>query len=151
MGIYLRYALATFCFAASVGCLGMWGWTSAHRSLRMAAIYPNNSRTVNYFANDGDMFVGLGHPLTPRQTARGTQFVAVTMTELDIKGLRTWRLEHGRFGYGNRAISCPLWYPALICALAGAAALRLGRRFTLRSALIATTVVAGLLAMAVIQ
>ena len=25
---YLRYALATFCFAASVGCLALWsGWT----------------------------------------------------------------------------------------------------------------------------
>ena len=44
----------------------------------------------------------------------------------------------------------PLWYPALIFALAGVASLRLGRRFTLRSAIIATTVVAGLLGMAVI-
>jgi hypothetical protein len=33
--------------------------------------------------------------------------------------------------------------------VAGVAALRLGRRFTLRSAIIATTVVAGLLGMAV--
>jgi hypothetical protein len=37
----------------------------------------------------------------------------------------------------------PLWYPALIFALAGVAVLRLGRRFTLRSAIIATAVVAG--------
>ncbi len=43
----------------------------------------------------------------------------------------------------------PLWYPALIFALAGVASLRLGRRFTLRSAIIATTIVAGLLGMAV--
>ncbi len=43
---------------------------------------------------------------------------------------------------------CPLWYPALIFALAGVASLRL-RRFTLRSALIAKTVLAGLLGMAV--
>jgi hypothetical protein len=43
----------------------------------------------------------------------------------------------------------PLWYPALIFALAGVAAMRLGRRFTLRSAIIATTVVAGLLGMVV--
>ncbi len=28
---YLRYALATFCFAASVGCLALWGWSgNAH-------------------------------------------------------------------------------------------------------------------------
>jgi hypothetical protein len=43
----------------------------------------------------------------------------------------------------------PTWYPALIFALAGVAALRLGRRFTLRSAIIGTAVVAGLLGMAV--
>jgi hypothetical protein len=47
-------------------------------------------------------------------------------------------------------VSFPLWYPALIFALSGVALLRLGRRFTLRSAIIATTVVAGLLGMAVI-
>jgi hypothetical protein len=44
----------------------------------------------------------------------------------------------------------PLWYPALIFALAGVGVLRLGRRFTLRSAIIATTVVAGLLGMAAV-
>ena len=26
---YGRYALATFCFAASVGSLALWGWTTA--------------------------------------------------------------------------------------------------------------------------
>jgi hypothetical protein len=43
----------------------------------------------------------------------------------------------------------PLWFPAVTFALAGVGTLRLGRRFTLRSALIATTVVAGLLGMVV--
>jgi hypothetical protein len=47
------------------------------------------------------------------------------------------------------AVFFPLWYPALIFALARVAALRLGRRFTLRMAIIATTVVAGLLGIAV--
>lgn len=46
-------------------------------------------------------------------------------------------------------IRFPLWYAALVFALAGVAALRLSRRFTLRSATIATTVVAGLLGMVV--
>ncbi|WP_145434816.1 hypothetical protein [Lacipirellula limnantheis] len=58
--------------------------------------------------------------------------------------------ESGQFGVGEGWIFFPLWYPALIFALAGVASLRLGRRFTLRSALIATTIVAGLLGMAVI-
>jgi hypothetical protein len=53
----------------------------------------------------------------------------------------------GRLPFG---IYFPLWYPSLIFALAGVASLRLGRRFTLRSAIIAMTVVAGLLGIAVI-
>jgi len=44
----------------------------------------------------------------------------------------------------------PLWYPVLIFALAGVGVLRLNRRFTLRSVIIAMTVVAVLLGMAVI-
>lgn len=44
----------------------------------------------------------------------------------------------------------PHWYSALIFAIAGIASLRVGRRFTLRSALIATTVVAVMLGMAVV-
>jgi len=56
----------------------------------------------------------------------------------------------GQFGSFANGVYFPLWYPALIFALAGVGALRLGRRFTLRSAIIATTVVAGLLGMAVV-
>ena len=149
MAKFIRYTLAAICLATSVGCLALWGWTATHKSMRLAAIYPSDSRTVNYFVNDGDVSVGLGHPLTPRQTARGPQFVAVTMSELDIKGLHSWRLEDGLFGHGNRAIFSPLWYPALIFALAGVAALRFRRQFSIRSALVAVTVVAALLGMAV--
>jgi hypothetical protein len=43
----------------------------------------------------------------------------------------------------------PLWFPALVFTLAGVASLILDRRFTLRSAIIATAVVAGLLGMMV--
>jgi hypothetical protein len=51
----------------------------------------------------------------------------------------------------QHSLHFPLWYPALIFALAGVATLRLGRCFTIRSAIIATTVVAGLLGMAVVM
>ncbi|WP_172991951.1 hypothetical protein [Lacipirellula parvula] len=43
----------------------------------------------------------------------------------------------------------PLWYPALVFALATVAAIRIGRQFTLRSALVGMSVVAALLGMAV--
>ena len=60
------------------------------------------------------------------------------------------RSDDGWFGSRHSHVWFPIWYPALIFALAGVASLRLGRRFTIRSAIIATTVVAGLLGMAVI-
>ena len=56
----------------------------------------------------------------------------------------------GYFSITSSEVYFPIWYPALIFALAGVGALRLGRRFTLRSAIIATTVLAGLLGVAVI-
>ncbi|WP_145434493.1 hypothetical protein [Lacipirellula limnantheis] len=40
----------------------------------------------------------------------------------------------------------PLWYPALVFALAGAGVIRFRRQFSIRSALIAFAVVAALLA-----
>ena len=48
----------------------------------------------------------------------------------------------------QRGARFPLWYPTLVFALAGFGALR-HDRFTLRSAIIATTVAAGLLGMVV--
>jgi hypothetical protein len=52
---------------------------------------------------------------------------------------------NGWFFTRNEYVYFPLWSPALIFALAGVVALRLSGRFTIRSALIATTVVAVLL------
>ncbi len=56
-----------------------------------------------------------------------------------------YALEHWPY----TAYRFPLWYAALVFVLAGVGALRLGRRFTLRSVSIATTVVAGLMGMVV--
>ncbi|QDT75734.1 hypothetical protein [Lacipirellula limnantheis] len=48
-----------------------------------------------------------------------------------------------------RRIFFPLWYPALVFALAGVGVLRFRRQFSIRSALICVSIVAVLLAMAV--
>jgi hypothetical protein len=110
---YLRYTLATFCFAASVGCLALG--------------------KVDYF----EWCLDISKP-----------------TELIItldSGMANLEL----YTAGASApTSCrpegvPLLLLTAILALVGAASLRLGRRFTLRLAIIATTVVAGLLGMAV--
>ncbi|MBA4106139.1 MAG: hypothetical protein C0485_10295 [Pirellula sp.] len=55
----------------------------------------------------------------------------------------------GRFGVSDTELLFPLWYPALIFALAGVAALRFRRQFSIRSALLALSIVAALLGMAV--
>ncbi|MBA4107739.1 MAG: hypothetical protein C0485_18555 [Pirellula sp.] len=52
--------------------------------------------------------------------------------------------------YGNGlGIYFPLWYPALVFALAGVGVLSFRRRFSIRSALICLTVVAALLGIVV--
>ena len=110
---YLRDALATVCFAASVGCLALW--------------------KVDYF----EWSLGI---------SKHTELIVT----IDSGMAAVEFYKAGATPPQNcRPIGVPLLFPALIFALAGVAALRLGRRFTLRSAIIATTVVAGLLGMAV--
>ena len=156
---YLRYALATSCFAASVGCLALWRST-----LRTdIEIHPGTIGPYQLMlkACDGCCVVrampigkiifitiptqlksGLrAQKMQERQLSYAVEFRRLAFTSLVERD--------GRFGHNGDAIHFPLWYPALICALAGVASLRLGRRFSLRSAIIATTVVAGLLGMAV--
>ncbi|MBA4107932.1 MAG: hypothetical protein C0485_19545 [Pirellula sp.] len=53
------------------------------------------------------------------------------------------------FGRTRTGVYFPLWFPPIIFALAGAGVLRVSRQFSIRSALIATTVVAALIGMAV--
>ena len=55
----------------------------------------------------------------------------------------------GFFGGGRRSVYFPLWYVILAFGLLAAFTHRFDGRFTLRSAIIATTVLAGLLGMAV--
>jgi hypothetical protein len=54
------------------------------------------------------------------------------------------------FSASGNIIYFPLWYPALIFALAGVGVLRFRRQFSIRSALVAVSVVAALLGMAVV-
>ncbi|WP_428304343.1 hypothetical protein [Lacipirellula sp.] len=57
--------------------------------------------------------------------------------------------KHGRFHAHGMSAHFPLWYPALAFALAALTAIRIGRQFTPRSALVGTSVVAAILGMAV--
>ena len=146
---YLRYALAAVCFAASVACLALWGWNVALRDAVQAATVYAGSKTLSAEVFEGTVIAAS----VPRRPTDEGWFV--DSFRLGENGRVDFHQNivgnQGQFGSFSNGIYFPLWYPALIFALAGVAALRLGRRFTLRSAIIATTVVAGLLGMAVVM
>lgn len=56
----------------------------------------------------------------------------------------------GIFGIISPFCYFPLWYPTIIFALSGVGVLGFRRQFSIRSALVATTIVAALIGMAVI-
>ena len=58
-------------------------------------------------------------------------------------------LNNEPFGRLRHEFYFPLWYPALIFALAGVGVLRFRRQFSIRSAFIAVSIVAALLGMVV--
>ena len=149
---FLRYTLAALCLAASVGCLALW-WRSM--SIRDWAVGPT------YFIPHA----GLG-----LESYHGLGAVGFFDTNVNPLGNQSWErsslttdgyqmdffyrvAEKGKFGFNNNlglgSIHFPLWYASLVFVLAGVGILRLGQRFTIRSALIATTVVAVLLGMVV--
>ena len=148
---YLRYALATFCFAASVGCLGLW-WPSF--TSRTTGYFPYPSlplRAIGFETFRGSLVIISGR-LTPDRDGKIPQYASLITESLpvDVDAIDSRLKPVRRFGRVNTSgIYIPLWYASLIFALAGIVSLRLGRRFTLRSAIIATTVVAALLGMVV--
>ena len=154
---YLRYALAIVCFAASVGCMALW-WRSATRiDVACGPSCVFQSWAVMLESIDGYAFTSLSlMPPVGTNAGLGTSWTFYSSDRQSIGARRetiAWmKKRFGRLHFDTETATAyfPLWYPALIFALAGIASLRLGRRFTLRSALIATTVVAALLGMAVI-
>ena len=141
MAKFIRYPLATFCFAASVGCLALW--------------LSSNSTHVAFLGSKSTVEVVFDYGISTASVYDTAPQRHYGLWQIDIveRSQKHWLAEDSKqrqFGHFGDMIFFPLWYPALIFALAGVASLRLDRRFTLRSALIATTVVAGLLGMAVI-
>ena len=143
---YLRYALATFCFTASVGCLALW-W-------RSHAIYDQLSSAKLGVLPNWILVVSESGTVVARELPiweGGNQLPIWNSTPVEqVRKLQDPTEYPRQFGIEGRKVYFPHWYPALVFALAGVATRRLGRRFTLRSAIIATTVVAELLGMAVV-
>jgi hypothetical protein len=49
MAKFIRYALATVCFAASVGCLALWGWTRLDSTCRLVVQHVRPPPATTYF------------------------------------------------------------------------------------------------------
>jgi hypothetical protein len=146
MAKFLRYALATFCFAASVGCLALW-WRSC---LISELFYPvelkgNQLHRLYVETSEGIIFVGLSPKWRITPPGMPWQYYPLERSPDGGINLRHLMEESGRFGRVGSIRYFPLWYPALVFAFAGVAALRFRRQFSIRSALVGLTVVAALL------
>ena len=141
----IRYTLAALFFAASVGCLALWWRSNWYEN------YYGNSRvrslpTSNlwYETNSGLLFVGVwrdkgggfgsSYHTTPIEKTLPSQQEVARIVSVS-----------GRFGLERYLYYFPLWYPALVFALAGVGVLRFRRQFSIRSAIITVSVVAVLL------
>lgn len=149
---YLRYALATFCFAVSVGGLALW-WRSKSRpdELRQS-IYDLSTQTIYLQSYDGVEVASLfgrsrRHP--PQDGWYYKTFERDGHLREAFDRFDAALKEEGTFGTIAGGVYFPLWYPALIFALAGVGVLRCRRRFSIRSALICVSVVAALLGIVV--
>ncbi|MBL9164603.1 MAG: hypothetical protein JNL18_17880 [Planctomycetaceae bacterium] len=145
---YLRYALATICFAASVACLALWFLTGLRGGYFDAAVRLSSVGSVSIQAHT-EIASLTGRLPTAEFTVQNHWAYNSTTDGLSMLLFGQQRYNAGLFSRGRQTVYFPLWYPALIFALAGVGVLRVRRKFSIRSALICLTVVAALLGMAV--
>ena len=144
---YLRYTLATVCFAASVGCLALW-WRSFTYWETLRQPLPGLGLTVVLDSCEGSTW---GTFVT--SPAQGDRYECYWHADPKIIPAVHPPTEKTReyymFGITEHIFYFPPWYPALIFALAGVGVLCFHRQFSIRSALVCLTVVAALLGMTV--
>lgn len=146
---YLRYGLVTFCFAASVGCLALWVLSESRAFL--FEVLPLSNDKLTFEVSNGMAFVGRVPASTRRSGALLYSFNVGDEARVEKLGFPYDDSQKmGVFGVISPFGYFPIWYPALIFALAGVGVLRGSRQFSIRSALVATTVIAALIAMAII-
>ena len=150
MAKFIRYALASVCFAASVGCLALWGWSATHSKWEVAVSHYAKQRGLHFEAIGGFAILWTGSG----SSEVGWKTQAVELGSVPSQAVTNAIRAHGYFGWPDpprvRFLHFPLWYPALVFALASATALRFRRQFSIRSALIAVSVVAVLLGIVVV-
>lgn len=148
-----RYVLATTCFAMSIGLLSLWGWTVTHRNqlIRLSYIPQAGYSTSGALftgVNSGEAFLSAPQNSVHWSDGSWLRCQSAIVTEEWRQSFASGHSQ-GLFGVRKDSVYFPIWYPALIFAIAGASALKINGRFTLRSAIIAVSVMAGLLGMSV--
>ncbi len=155
----LRYALAALCFTASVGCLALSWRSMTTRDILAGPSFIAPTRALFFETFDGVISTTFqpeakSHPAVTTKWHRWyPSYPDKTNPDSEWRRRqirdRTARL--GIIGVSDDAacVYFPLWYPALVFALAGVGVLRFRRQFSIRSALIGLAVVALLLGMAV--
>ena len=120
---YLRYALATFCFAASVVFLAWWSRSGSYQDMVVGPAYILPATGLFIESSGRIVTVSLllqgGDRLYPSEWHR-------LSNEIDadhLEGIQHVTRRLGRFEFSRGNLFFPLWYPALIFALAGVAAL----------------------------
>ncbi|WP_428303689.1 hypothetical protein [Lacipirellula sp.] len=151
---YFRYTLAAICLAASLGCLAMWWRSYYHRDVLLGPGPMPHKFVIGAQSCEGYGTVRFITPQTaPSETKVAWQYESRELSTTERDRFLQFVGNNGRFiwhddtEYG-KGMFFPFWYPALVFALAAVAAFRIGR-FTLRSALVGTSVVAALLGMVV--
>jgi hypothetical protein len=148
MAKFIRYSLATVCFTASVACLALW-WDTIANELHWIAMYVSPSFHLQLRAAAGTGNVELRRRILPGDNLLGEWHVQNSAFRGRANQLPWTGGQQGAFGRTRTGVYFPLWYPALAFAIAGVGVLRFRRQFSMRSALIAVSVVAALLGMVV--
>jgi hypothetical protein len=147
MAKFNRYALAAVCFAASVGCLALWWRSQLHYRTILGPTYLGEA---NFQLNACEGCVGFFlWSNNSKQQWTYESFPIKAESAARLKGPEGNRFGLRSIGSRTKSLFFPLWYPALVFALAGVAVLRFRRQFSIRSALITVGVVAALLGMVV--
>ena len=152
MAKFIRYALASLCFAASVACLALWWRSMEYRDMLIGPSFLAPTRALYFESFDGVLSTTL---LTESKSVFGFNSQWSRWYPSDTQ----WRRDQirdraatsGRFGIeaDEPCAYFPIWFLSLLFALAGVAVLRFRRQFSIRSALVAMGVVALLLGMTV--
>lgn len=153
MAKFVRYALAVLFFAASVGCVALWSWTVASENTNIIVCYFANGKNADHQSPMFAVEMMQGEAVFRRYDEafadRGWDVKLATVSPTTAASFRDRISKLGLFFIAEPWIYFPLWYPALVFALAGVGVLRFRWQFTIRSALIGLTVVAAILGIAV--